>query len=86
MNQPITNITFEDGVASFDFCGGNTPSAITDTREDLAASLTGQPVTIYDAKGRKIKETEHFNGLSGLPQGIYILKGQNFEQKTVHHE
>ena len=86
MNQPITNITFEDGVASFDFCGGNTPSAITDTREDLAASPTGQPVTIYDAKGRKIKETEHFNGLSGLPQGIYILKGQNFEQKTVYHE
>lgn len=78
MGKPITNIAASDEyTASFDFCKGST-SGINDiqTVTDENA-LYGQPATIYDVQGRKIATTQSYNGVNGMAQGMYIVRGYN---------
>lgn len=70
LGKPITNISLsDDGLISFDFCGGDT-SAINDIRPSI---LTNHPSPRYDLLGRRV---------NGRPsKGIYIVEGK----KVVIH-
>ncbi len=85
MGKPITKIKVTDGIASFDFCktDNNEDTAIETVVTDRSAALYGQPVTIYDALGRKVTSTEAYKGINDLPAGLYIIKGEDGHSQKV---
>ena len=65
LGKPVTNIQLSDGLASFDFMGGN-PSGIA-----LSPSQEERPQRIYDLMG-----SYRGTSLVPLPAGIYLINGQ----------
>ena len=64
MNKPLTNIIFNDSIATFDFCGGSSTNEVEETRNQ--ASEIGN---IYDLQGRTVEKPL---------RGIYIQNGKKY--------
>lgn len=64
MHKPLTAMTVDGGLASFDFMGGRVATAIGSANSDKDA-----PDVIYDLSGRRIRRT-------GIARGLYIVNGR----------
>lgn len=79
MGKPITNIKLQEGLVSFDFCGGQRPDGILDMDAEAPESIVGCPAVIYDVSGRTVKAVDCYTGAGCLPlrPGAYIVKSGN---------
>lgn len=79
MGKPITDIRLQEGLISFDFCGGQQAEGVLDMHAEASGSIMGCPAVIYDVSGRTVKAVDSYTGTGCLPvrPGVYVVRSGN---------